>query len=96
MSLGPYLRETRDTRRLSLRAVERLAKEKKMGTELSSGYLSMLERNEVKEPSPRVLFALASIYEVDYIDLMKKAKYIPESTKLGNSSPAKVAFRGVA
>ena len=96
MSLGIYLKETRDERQLSLRGVERLAKERQLGAELSSGYLSMLERDEVKEPSPRILFALASIYEVDYIDLMKRAGYIPNATKVEGVTPAKVAFRGAS
>lgn len=96
MSLGSYLKEIRGDKQLSLRDVERLAKEKKLGAELSSGYLSMLERGDVKEPSPRILYVLAAIYEVDYIDLMKKAGYIPESPKLGSSPQAKVAFRGAA
>jgi len=93
MSLGSYLKEMRESRHLSLRDVERLSKERKIGAELSSGYLSMLERGEVKDPSPRILFALANVYEVDYIDLMKKAGYIPEDAKL-KTPPARVAFRG--
>lgn len=96
MSLGSYLKETRDNRQLSLRDVEKLAKEKKLGAELSSGYLSMLERDEVKEPSPRILYVLSIIYEVDYIDLMKKIGYLPDS-KLEKQSPSQaIAFRGVA
>ncbi|GAI33011.1 unnamed protein product [marine sediment metagenome] len=96
MSLGAYLRGVREERQLTLRDVERLAKEKRIGAELSSGYLSMLERDEVKEPSPRILFSLASIYEVDYIDLMKKANYIPQDVKIEGHTPAQVAFRGAA
>ena len=96
MSLGIYLKEIRSERQLSLRDVERLAKERQLGAELSSGYLSMLERDEVKEPSPRILFALASILEVDYIDLMKRAGYIPDATRVEGASAAKVAFRGAS
>ena len=94
MSLGSYLRDVRAARGLSLRDVEASAKEKKMAVELSSGYLSMLERGDVMNPSPRILFALASIYGEDYISLMKMAGYIPESVKLGEHTPAQVAFRG--
>ena len=95
MSLGSYLREVREGRQLSLRDVERLAKEKKeLGVELSSGYLSMLEQDKVKEPSPRILFALAKIYEEDYIHYMKRAGYMPGVR--ASSEAAKVAFRGVA
>lgn len=93
MHIGSYLKGIREERQLSLRDVERLAKEKRLGAELSSGYLSMLEQEKVKEPSPRILFVLSSIYEVDYIDLMKRVGYMPDITKIDS---AKVAFRGVS
>ena len=94
--LGDHLRDLRNERQLSLRDVQRLAGENDFGVELSSGYLSLLERNEVKEPSPRILYALASIYEVDYIDLMRKAKYIPSDIQMEGSRPEAVAFRGAS
>ena len=77
MTLGTFLREVRTKQQLSLRDVQQLAKDRRLGAELSSGYLSMLERDEVKEPSPRVLHSLAAVYEIDYIDLMRRANYIP-------------------
>lgn len=95
MSLGSDLKEVRSNRLLSLRDVERLAKERKLGAELSSGYLSMLERDEVKEPSPRILYALASIYEVEYMDLMKAAGYMPDHAKPASGPKARLAFRGM-
>ena len=96
MSLGTYLRQVRIKRQLSLRDVQRLARDKRLGAELSSGYLSMLERNGVKEPSPRILHTLATIYEVDYIDLMRRAKYIPPEVGMEGARPALVAFRGAS
>ena len=78
----------------NLQTIEKLAKERQLGAELSSGYLSMLERDEVKEPSPRILFALASIYEVEYLDLMKTAGYMPNASKLASGPKARLAFRG--
>ena len=96
MPLGSHLKQVREERQLSLRDVEKLAKESKVGSDISSGYLSMLERDEVKQPSPRVLFTLASIYEVDYIELMKQANYIPNETKVGAGARAGVAFRGAS
>ena len=95
MSLGSDLKKIRSENQLSLREVEALAKERQLGAELSSGYLSMLERDEIKEPSPRILYALSSIYEVDYIDLMKSAGYMPEDTKLESGIQTKFAFRGI-
>lgn len=95
MSLGAYLRDIRiQKRQLTLRDIEMLAKESKTGADLSSGYLSMLERDEVKEPSPRILFTLAKIYELDYMDLMKRAKYMPENMETEGYTPTPVTFRG--
>ena len=96
MTLGTFLREVRTKRQLSLRDVQQLAKDRRLGAELSSGYLSMLERDEVKEPSPRVLHSLAAVYEIDYIDLMRRAKYIPADSKRDSAAPAPVAFRGAS
>ena len=96
MSLGPYLRQIREARQLSLRDVERLAKERGLPAEVSGGYLSMLERDGVKEPSPRILHTLAEVYEVDYIDLMRAAAYLPDDTHVRGSSTANAAFRGAS
>ena len=96
MAIGTYLRQMRNDRQLSLRDVQQLAKERHLGAELSSGYLSMLERNEIKEPSPRILHTLATIYEIDYIDLMKRASYIPTDVDTSATPAAAVAFRGAS
>ena len=96
MSLGAYLKGVRDDRQLSLRDVERLAKEMGLGADVSSGYLSMLERNRVKGPSPRVLYTLAAVYEVEYVDLMRRAGYIPEDASLAGPRAAGFAFRGAS
>ena len=96
MSIGTYLRQVRTKRQLSLRDVQQLAKDGRLGAELSSGYLSMLERDGIKEPSPRILHTLASIYEVDYIDLMRRAKYIPTEVSREEAHPTPVAFRGAS
>ena len=96
MSLGTYLKRVRQDRQLSLRDVQRLAKGMGLRAEVSSGYLSMLERNAVKEPSPRVLHTLAAVYEVDYIDLMRRATYIPPDAQVKGTSVSNVAFRGAS
>ena len=96
MPLGDFLRQVRNEHQLSLRDVQRLAKDNNVGPELSSGYLSLLERGEVKEPSPRILSALAQIYGIDYIDLMRRAKYIPEDVRTNRSSQNRTVFRGAA
>ena len=94
MKLGEHLKSLRESHALSLRDVERIAKEKDLGAELSSGYISMLERDEVKTPSPRILYALAKVYESNYLDLMKDAGYLPEPP--ANQSYTAVAFRGAS
>ena len=96
MSIGTYLQQARHSRQLSLRDVQQLAKDKRLGAEISSGYLSMLERDEIKEPSPRILHTLAAIYEINYIELMREAGYIPAKDVMEQASPAFVAFRGAA
>ncbi len=92
MSLGSYLKRVREETGLSLRKVESHSKEKRLGAELSSGYLSMLEQEKVKEPSPRILYALSKIYEIDYISLMKEAGYMPDADV--SSPTVNVAFKG--
>lgn len=96
MSIGTYLQQVRHSRQLSLRDVQQLAKDQRLDAEISSGYLSMLERDEVKKPSPRILYTLAAIYEVDYIELMRVAGYIPSEDIMERMTPALVAFRGAA
>ena len=96
MSLGDYLRQIRNEHRLSLRDVQRLARDNNVGPELSSGYLSLLERGEVKEPTPKILSALAEIYAIDYMELMRRAKYIPDDMPKNRPSLSSTVFRGAA
>lgn len=46
------------------------------GKEVSNAYLSQLENDRVKQPSPGVLHALATTYGIDYIGLMQRAGYL--------------------
>ena len=96
LSLGEYLRMVRNQHRLSLRDVQRVARRNELGASLSSGYLSVLERDGIKEPSPKVLYALAAVYEVDYIDLMKRAGYIPPGPRLTGSREGISTFMGAS
>lgn len=68
-SLGAQLHEVRRLKDLSLKAVSEPAG-------ISPAYLQKLERNEVKRPSPHVLFALAEVLEVPYGGLMEAAGYV--------------------
>ena len=94
--LGTYLRRVRNERQLSLRDVQRLARQHNLGASLSSGYLSVLERDGVKEPSPRILHTLATIYEIDYIDLLRRAGYIPSDASMAGSQQVTFTFRGAS
>lgn len=68
MSLGSYLRSLRESRQLTLRAVE-----KESG--ISNAYLSQLETDKIRKPSPACLYKLSTLYGISYDDLMKKAGY---------------------
>jgi len=66
--LGAYLRALRAAAGITLREVHG-----RCG--VSNGYLSLLEHDRIREPSPHVLHALAGCYEADYADLMRRAGY---------------------
>lgn len=70
-TLGGYLAAVRSARNLSLRQVEELT-----GKEVSNAYLSQLENDKVKQPSPNILHALSATYDIDYIGLMERAGYL--------------------
>jgi transcriptional regulator with XRE-family HTH domain len=79
-TLGQYLASIRLDRKMSLRLVE-----EKSNREVSNAYLSQLETGKVQQPSPNVLHTLAEIYNIDYIQLMDLAGYLPP-TKSRKSS----------
>lgn len=71
LTLGGYLAAVRSDRGYSLRQVEEMT-----GKEVSNAYLSQLENDKVKQPSPNVLHALSDSYSIDYIGLMERAGYL--------------------
>ena len=85
MTLGSALKEARLRARMSLRDVEK-------ATGISNGYLSQLESDHVKQPSPHHLYRLAEVYGRDYAELMEAAGYaVPE----GAIAPVRPAIRGL-
>ena len=66
--LGKTLVLARERKALKLREVER-------ATGVSNAYLSQLENDHIKAPSPNVLHKLASLYELPYAALMAAAGY---------------------
>ena len=69
MTLGQVLKEARSRRGLTLRDVERTIA-------ISNGYLSLLESDSVKSPSPNHLHQLAELYQIPYSLLMELAGYV--------------------
>lgn len=70
MTLGQVLKARRGSLGKTLRDVETL-------TGISNGYLSQLESDAVKQPSPNHLYKLASTYGLEYARLMELAGYVP-------------------
>lgn len=67
--LGEQLQVVRKMRSLSLAAAAKPAG-------ISAAYLQKLERGDVKEPSPRVLYGLSQALDVPYDRLMELAGYV--------------------
>jgi|SRR5690348_4328298 len=87
-TLGGELARLRRLRGWSLRDVEERTQRK-----VSNSYLYQLENDNVKQPSPNILYALAKTYNVHYSDLMKLAGFIVPSPNGGNiNRSSSVAF----
>ena len=73
--LGVVLADLRRAKGLSLREVQEAS-----GNAVSNAYLSQLENQKIKKPSPNVLRALAEVYGAPYETLMEKAGYLTPDT----------------
>ena len=73
--IGVVLADLRRAKGLSLRDVQEAT-----GGAVSNAYLSQLERQKIKKPSPNVLRNLAEVYGVPYETLMEKAGYLLPAT----------------
>jgi transcriptional regulator with XRE-family HTH domain len=67
--LGAKLAAARKKRGLSLRQVEKR-------TQIHNAHLSQIEQGTIERPDPNILWTLATIYELDYADLMRLAGHI--------------------
>ncbi len=84
MSLGSYLRSLRETRQLTLRAIER-------ETGISNAYLSQLETDKIRKPSPVCLFKLSQLFGVSYEDLMRRVGYpLPDSLETSKAETREI------
>jgi transcriptional regulator with XRE-family HTH domain len=79
-TLGKYLKDARELKGLSLRDVEN-------HTGISNAYLSQLEGDKIKRPSPVWLHKLSELYGVAYERLMNLAGYpVPNATDTSSYS----------
>jgi|ERR1019366_7438169 transcriptional regulator with XRE-family HTH domain len=81
LTLGQYLSSIRADRRMTLRQVEEAA-----NGLISNAYLSQVENDKIRQPSPNVLHALADIYGIDYGELMERAGHIMPTADRGQDS----------
>jgi transcriptional regulator with XRE-family HTH domain len=89
-TLGSELTRLRKLKGWSLRDVEEKTRRK-----VSNSYLYQLENDNVKEPSPNILYVIASVYDASYSDLMRLAGFIVPSNRQGNNSQNSVAFNAM-
>jgi transcriptional regulator with XRE-family HTH domain len=82
--LGEQLQVVRKMRKLSLAAAARPAG-------ISAAYLQKLERGDVKEPSPKVLYGLSQSLRLPYERLMKLAGYVVPGADAERAADTNVA-----
>ena len=89
MRLGALLKSSRLKRGLTLRDLER-------ETGISNGYLSQLESDTIKQPSPRHLHRLSHALSLAYGELMGLAGYAMEQQVSAKSDyPSHPSFLGL-
>jgi len=85
-NLGQLLKAVREDKGLTLRAVEN-------STGISNAYLSQLEGDKIKQPSPIVLHKLGDLYGVSYATLLDLAGYPVPGTDNSTSNQSALAAR---
>jgi transcriptional regulator with XRE-family HTH domain len=87
LGLGETIRKRREGRTLStIQAAER--------AEISTAYLSKLERGAVKQPSPHILHRLSEVLEIPYEELMILAGYLLPASSASRASEHTAALFG--
>ncbi len=90
-TLGSELTRLRKLKGWSLRDVEDKTKKK-----VSNSYLYQLESDNVKQPSPNILYVLANVYEASYSELMRLAGFIlPNANAKAARHQNSVAFNAM-
>lgn len=86
-TLGQYLASIREDRKMTLREVEEATDKG-----VSNAYLSQIENDKIRKPSPNVLHSLAEIYAISFENLMAKAGYLmPSLGRSGDDRHGRVA-----
>jgi len=67
-AFGKILKESRKKLNITLRSVEEQ-------TGISNAYLSQLENDKIKNPSPKILHKLSECYKISYTKLLDLAGY---------------------
>src|SRR5258708_39878231 len=87
-TLGQELHRLRSLKGWTLRDVEERTKKR-----VSNSYLYQLESDNVKEPSPNILYELSLVYRASYADLMKLAGFVvPASSRAAAGGGGSVGF----
>jgi HTH-type transcriptional regulator, competence development regulator len=86
ISLGKYLASIRADRKMSLRDVEEATRK-----QVSNAYLSQIETEKIKQPSPNILHALAELYVINFENLMQMAGYITSAKRADTERHGRVA-----
>lgn len=87
VTLGQYLLAVRKDRGMTLRQVEEAT-----NGDVSNPYLSQLENDKIKQPSPHILHSLAELYAINYEGLMERAGYIrPKSSRSDEARHSRAA-----
>ena len=79
-TLGKYLASIRVDRKMTLRNVEEATNK-----QVSNAYLSQIENEKIRKPSPNILNALAELYGISFEKLMEMAGYFTSDTKRADS-----------
>jgi len=85
-TLGEYLASIRVDRKMSLREVEEATNK-----QVSNAYLSQIENNKIKKPSPNILHALAELYAISFENLMDMAGYISGTKRADTERHGRIA-----
>jgi HTH-type transcriptional regulator, competence development regulator len=86
-TLGEELKRLRHSRGWTLREVEERTR-----STVSNSYLYQLENDNVKEPSPNILYELSKVYDASYSALMARAGFVVPKSGGSSAEGNSIAF----